>query len=206
MLAPSWWILIVEDEADVVQSLLRTTPKRWRPVVAGSVAAAREMLEHRGVPMGAIVDLGLPDGTGLDLVDDIRRLDRELPIMVLTGQLTGDVINATNRMGASYVCKPANAENFQVFWQEVEAHEGHRLATARTMGQQWGLTPRELETVVLAASGVPRGRLSDVMGVSENTVKRHVNGVLTKAGMRTLSEVVWLLRKTVEENETAKID
>lgn len=57
-------------------------------------------------------------------------------------------------------------------------------------GESVQLTPRELETVRLLASGLTNKAMADRMGISENTVKFHVNGVLGKLNAQSRTEAV----------------
>jgi DNA-binding response OmpR family regulator len=58
------------------------------------MAAAREQLENQPEWTGVVLDLILPDGYGLDLLAEIRQIHGELPVLVLTGELNRDVVNA----------------------------------------------------------------------------------------------------------------
>src|SRR5262245_51390126 len=64
--------LLVEDDPKIVQGIERVVRKRWPLQVANTVAAAREILEAELAVTAAIVDVMLPDGSGLDVGDLIR--------------------------------------------------------------------------------------------------------------------------------------
>ncbi len=77
-------VLVVEDEAaiaDVVDFALRKAG--FEVLRAATLAAAREHLTRRIVGF-VILDLGLPDGDGLDLCREVRRRSPALPVLVLT--------------------------------------------------------------------------------------------------------------------------
>jgi DNA-binding response OmpR family regulator len=79
--------ILVVDDHDEVRSLLRRALGRDGHVVraAASLAAAREALGAREVDL-VVLDLGLPDGHGLDLCREIRLAGGAVPILVLTAQ------------------------------------------------------------------------------------------------------------------------
>jgi DNA-binding NarL/FixJ family response regulator len=52
------------------------------------------------------------------------------------------------------------------------------------------LTPRELEVINLIAEGLPNKTIAGRLGISEHTVKFHVNAILTKLGAQSRTEAV----------------
>lgn len=102
-------VLVVEDEPFMQQRLFRVLQDLGYDSsaieVAPTVAAARKHIHERPVPM-ALVDLGLPDGTGFELIDLLRTRDTDLCILVISAWSTEDHIVAALRAGASgYVLK-----------------------------------------------------------------------------------------------------
>ena len=107
-------ILVVEDDAPVRTFLAdNLTADGHEVLVAGTVRDALRLLEYRR-PDLAVVDLGLPDGSGLDLLRRVRtadgvasRLDPTMPLVVLTGR-TGEIdrIRGFERGADDFVPKP----------------------------------------------------------------------------------------------------
>ena len=56
------------------------------------------------------------------------------------------------------------------------------------------LTDREVTILAESLDGIPRGRLAEVLGVSENTLKTQSRSLLDKTSRNSLSEAVWLVR------------
>jgi two-component system, response regulator RegA len=104
-------LLLVEDDQILRQRLARALDERGLEVstaadLAGALAAARA-----DPPELAVVDLKLPDGSGLDLVRQLKAIDPTTSILVLTG--FGSIANAVEAMklGAThYLAKPADAD------------------------------------------------------------------------------------------------
>jgi DNA-binding response OmpR family regulator len=107
-------ILLVEDDP-VARVFLadNLTADGFEILEAGTVAAARRLLEH-GVPELAVIDVGLPDGDGLELVALVRggdrraaRIDPDLPLLVLSGRGTEvERLRGFDRGADDYVVKP----------------------------------------------------------------------------------------------------
>jgi DNA-binding response OmpR family regulator len=107
-------VLVVEDDP-IVRTFLadNLTADGFAVLVADSLADGMRVLEYAG-PDLAVVDIGLPDGTGLDLVSAVRaadrvatRLDPALPLIVLSGRCEElDRVRSFDRGCDDFVAKP----------------------------------------------------------------------------------------------------
>jgi two-component system response regulator FixJ len=190
-------VLIVEDDEHQARAIARRVPEPLQTVVVHSVEAAKGALS---VPMrlaAAVVDIGLPDGNGLDVVRHIRDRGLAIPVLVLTAQLDRELINRAYELDASYLCKPQFGDSLQMFFQRAatgEALPQPVLDAIDELAEDAGLTAREREVVMRATGGVPRSYLAEVMGISENTLKTQISHLLEKTRRSSLSEVVWAVR------------
>jgi two-component system response regulator RegA len=104
-------LLIVDDDAPLCQRLARAMEKRGFVVTtAESVAAGTETATNRP-PAFAVVDLRLSDGSGLDVVQALRRARPNARVVVLTGY--GNIATAVAAVKAGavdYLPKPADAD------------------------------------------------------------------------------------------------
>jgi DNA-binding response OmpR family regulator len=107
-------LLIVEDDEPTRTFLAdNLTADGYELLVAGGVRDALRRLEHHRVDL-AVIDVGLPDGSGLDLVAAVRaaseagsRLDARLPLIVLSGRASEtDRVRAFERGADDFVPKP----------------------------------------------------------------------------------------------------
>jgi len=197
--------LIVEDEEAIAASIAAATRPSLEPLVAGTLAEARAKLAGDADVGAAVVDLMLPDGSGLELVEELRRSHPVVPILILTGHAEPELINRAHALQAEYVCKPAFHDNLKEFLRRAvqpPVDDERRLAdAARALASQHQLSVRETEILGLAVSGVPRSRIADVIGVSENTIKTQIRSILEKTHRNSLSDVVWLVRQAAGSSE-----
>ncbi len=124
MTADGATILIVEDEPPI-RRLLRTTlaAHDYRILEAGTGAEALQAMRHHR-PDLVLLDLGLPDRDGLELIGDIRKL-APVPIVVLSGRGDESAKVAALDSGADdYVTKPFGAEELMA---RLRAALRHRL-------------------------------------------------------------------------------
>jgi DNA-binding NarL/FixJ family response regulator len=193
-------LLIVEDDPALGRSIQRNTRPYFEIIATDSVEGAVEAIEHGGAELAAaVVDIGLPDGTGFDVVELLRRHDRNLPVLILTGSNDPATINRAHALRVEFVCKPFFSENLAQFVQRTlsGSQYGDRAqlkTVVDAITTEFKLSHRESQILAFAAEGIPRNRLSDVMGVSENTVKSQVRSLLDKVEKSALSEVVWWVR------------
>lgn len=107
-------ILLVEDNQDLViglQDLLRHDG--YAVTVAGTVAGAIELVRaHRFNAI--ILDLGLPDGDGLDVLKEIQRRDPSLPVVIVTAHISRDRTVGSLTEGAyAYLTKPYDRDELR---------------------------------------------------------------------------------------------
>ena len=133
-------VLVVDDDA-----LFRTaledlfTADGMTVLSAASTAMAREQLEHR--PDVVILDQRLPDGSGLDLIEDVIAANPQAKtIMVTADGCVADAVSALKRGIVDYVQKPLDVEAL-------------RLAVLRAV--EHGRLAREAEVSRLAAVSLP---------------------------------------------------
>jgi len=198
-------ILIVEDEPALISTLVRSTDTYFTPVTAASKQQAMHFVGKQSARIvAAIIDVGLPDGDGLDVVAELRKKHTDMPILVLTGSNDPATINRSQLLRAEYVVKPFFRDNVEGFVQRALAYSSSvdkdKLeVTVAQISSDHKLSQREAQILIYAVEGVPRRHIADVLEVSENTVKTQVRSLLEKLGKQTLAEAVWSLRSAVED-------
>lgn len=103
-------LLVVDDEPHI-GLLLRPHLERlgYRVSLARTLAEARGALGDRAAPLDAmLLDLHLPDGSGLDLLRELRagKSAREFPVIVLTAEGDERVLEEAEALGADLLTKP----------------------------------------------------------------------------------------------------
>lgn len=102
-------VLLVDDEPHVpllVRPLLEGLGVSVR--AAKSLREARRVLADEGTPDCILLDLHLPDGSGLELLRELRAAGttRALPVLVLTAEGDDRVLDEVERIGAAILAKP----------------------------------------------------------------------------------------------------
>lgn len=105
-------LLVVDDEPIICHSFRRVfASANVEIVTAGTVAEGWRRVESDR-PDVIVVDLQLPDGTGLELFDRIRTVDPKRPVIFITAHGTTDAAIEAMKHGAfDYLAKPLDLEN-----------------------------------------------------------------------------------------------
>jgi FixJ family two-component response regulator len=124
MLEASHWIAIVDDDPSVLKALRRSL--RVRGFQAKTYESAREFLAALpgGLPECLIVDLQIPDMTGLELLAYLKRRDIQIPAIVITAHEDTRVQERSKAAGAvAFLSKPLhNASLFAA----IDKARGHK--------------------------------------------------------------------------------
>ncbi|MEM9190683.1 MAG: response regulator [Myxococcota bacterium] len=186
--------LIIEPDAHTAGVLATMCRRLRRARVVDNSAAALEILERRRPLTGLITEQTLPEGTGLDVIQKTRSLYPLLPCLLLTAKTQPEVINRAYTLRASFLAKPARRRHVRGFLREAVAFErvpDTRIAqVVNTVVEAWSLSPRETDILAAAVEGVPRKRLADQIGTTENTIKSCVKSLLRKCGHRNVELLV----------------
>nr|WP_035740899.1 response regulator transcription factor [Parafrankia elaeagni] len=212
-------MVVVDDHPLWREALSRDLGEAGFAVVgtAGSVAQALRVLAATR-PDVVVLDLGLPDGSGVDVIRGLlgsatsARPLTGAAVSVLVVSASGeqeDVLDAVKAGASGYLLKSARPEELvdavrrtargaAVFTAGLAALVlGDMSRAARDSGSRPSdgrpaaprLTPREIEVLRLVAKGLSSRDAADRLGVSHRTVQNHVHNVLAKLQLRNRVEL-----------------
>lgn len=157
---------------------------------AAKVAALR--------PDGVVLDVRLPDGTGLELAAALRQANPELGIVVLTMYAGDDALFAALESGANaFVAKEAPAtEVVQAMRQAIDKPGGFSAdglaAALHRRDHKAGpvLTEREQQVLQLLADGFSVAQIARRLHLAESTVKTHIAKIYSKLGAGNRAQAI----------------
>ncbi|MFT4251578.1 MAG: response regulator transcription factor [Caulobacter sp.] len=214
-------VVLVEDDA-AFQEAFRTALSGASDLTIASVAATVAQARARlsGPPADVlVVDLGLPDGSGIDVIREAHGRWPDCAIMVATTFADEHHVIASIEAGASgYLLKdsplPTIAQDIRVLHgggspispriarqvlmrfrpDEQRSERPAEEGAPADRGAVPSLSEREKETLQLITRGFSFDEIAELMGVSRNTVLTFVRRIYTKLEVRSKTEAVFEAR------------
>jgi DNA-binding NarL/FixJ family response regulator len=171
---------LVVDDSDVTKDLTDLIEPRARATVAGTALAARELLGTSAAWSGFFIAVGLPDGSGLDFLAQVRASHPHSPAMMLSPSAEPAAINATYDLRAAYVVTPIVPSRIERFIEDATSFPVRLGRLAEVWERRYGLSAAERDVLVRAAMGESRDAIATARGCSLLTVKKHGANLLRK--------------------------
>jgi DNA-binding NarL/FixJ family response regulator len=181
---------VVEDHEQFARLITHQLGGRWDVVIANDRKTALATLSNVALA-AAIVDVNLPDGSGLEVVREIRKFGETTPILVLTGVLDQNRANQINLWNAGYVVKHTGWENNVRKFASAITPTREQALRAETLGvaRRHGFSSRETETLLLHVLGLSRSAIAERLSISPWTVHTHLSGAVHRAGHDRLADL-----------------
>jgi FixJ family two-component response regulator len=195
MTAPNEMVFVVDDDPAVCTALKRLI--RSVGIEALTFTSAGDFLRatRPDVPGCLVLDVRLPDLSGLNLQEKLTESKIDLPIVFITGH--GDVpmtVRAMKGGALEFLTKPVKEQDLlEAIQRGIERHR-HQLAqraeTCELQRRYDSLTPREREVFPLVTSGLLNKQIAAELGASEKTIKIHRAQVMRKMKAESLAHLV----------------
>lgn len=185
-------VVLVDDHELIRQGLRRAFERTEDFEVvaeAGSVAEANRIVAATR-PDVVVLDVRLPDGTGLDLARQLRKATPNVGIVVLT-MYAGDeqLFGALDAGASAFVAKDAPSDDVVAAARHAAASPRSFTAADLSAAMQRRmnpsrpqLSPREREVLGLLADGLGVAQISRRLYISESTTKTHISKLYEKLG------------------------
>jgi DNA-binding NarL/FixJ family response regulator len=195
-------VVMVDDHAMIIESLagfLQSIDDGGRPIqVVGRAGSLREAVQVLGETQAhvVVVDVNLPDGNGLTLVQRIRAKSQTIGLVVLTMYEDDQTLLGARDAGASaLVRKSADAASILDAIRHAAQSPGDFSAVGvdeavRRRAELPKLSPRELEVLTLIAEGAKVSEVATKLFMSASTVKTHIGKVYSKLGAHNRASAV----------------
>src|SRR5581483_8771436 len=189
-------IVFIVDDDEAVRSSLRLLLKSVG-LVPNALASAREFLEKYdpAQPGCLVLDVRMPEMSGLELQEQLNRQGAVIPVIFITGH--GDVPMAVEAMQAGafdFLQKPFRDQDLIDRIQKAleKDHSNRAALTERNLirTRLESLTAREREVLSMVTSGKANKIMASDLGVSQRTVEIHRARVMEKMGATSLAQLV----------------
>lgn len=195
--------LVVEDNPETRQWLVkcvRTAFSELEVIEAQTLAQAMESIQLYELSM-ALVDLGLPDGSGLDVIQALQQDQPGCYVVVATIYDDDRNLFTALKAGArGYILKDQDRDRIVSYLQGIRKDQPplspasslrliNHFNNKGSARRDVRLTPREEEVLCLIAKGCSVDQSAELLNLSADTIKGYVKSVYAKLGVSNRSEV-----------------
>jgi FixJ family two-component response regulator len=194
-------VFLVDDDESVRRALARLIKSAGHSVQ--TFASAQDFLGTKAGSQEAgclVLDVRMPGLTGIDLQRELHIMNRNLPIVFITGH--GDIPMSVKAMKAGavdFLQKPVKDKDLLRAIEQSLARaardQSQREEIARIQKRVESLTPREFEVMALVVTGMLNKQIAFKLGTVEKTVKVHRARVMDKMGVDSIAELVRIAEK-----------
>lgn len=195
MTKPDQTVIVVDDDPSLrqsIDSLLRSVG-----YAVQSYTSAAEFLRAEQPPRPAclILDVRLPEISGLQFQSEMAKSGIDLPVVFITGH--GDVAMSVAAMKAGaieFLTKPFRDQDLldavHLAMERDKARHAEELSLREMRDRFQSLSPREFEVLDRVVAGQMNKQVAGALGLSEVTVKAHRASVMAKLGATSLPDLV----------------
>ena len=197
-------ILIVEDQPicrlGIRMTLTNSGISHKVLTEAETVSQAVDFLEKNGHDIDLILlDYMLPDGTGMDVIEAVKRIHLSPKIVILSGEAGGAIVKQFMDKGVNgYMDKNIQPDELaKVLTTVMSGNDYTEQATIHLQGDIKAdmdilstLTRREMEIITLCASGLSAKQIADELCITQHSVENHKDNVFKKLHIQSTSELI----------------
>lgn len=213
-------VLLIDDHALFRSGLLELLERRGIKVIAAVADGAEGIRKVRELkPDVVLLDIRMPNMSGLETLRRLREEDKQVPVIMLTtSQDEEDVVDALRTGAQGYLLKDMEADELVKALEQIAGGQtvvAPDLAGILARVVQGGevtrkqaspfsdLTPREMEILTHLAEGQSNKVIGRELGIADGTVKLHVKSILRKLGVHSRVEAAVM---AVEQGLSRKND
>jgi len=206
-------LLVVEDHALVREGLLQTLRKLERGVVCTGVRDAEEalaLLDAGGDDYDlCLLDLMLPGLNGMGCLGVLRKRFPAMPVVIISALDDRNTVARAMNAGASgFVSKSSPGETLLTALRQVLAGEIYLPATLQdempqqrkrhstlSLAEQYDLSAAQMRVLEPLIQGKTNRQISELLGLTEGTVKVHVSAILKALNVANRSQALLLVKQ-----------
>lgn len=199
--------LIVDDHplfCDALSITLRAVAGVDQVETVDRLETALARLDLSPLPDVVVLDLNLPDVTGVDGLIRLRAAAGEVPVVVVSSLADNRVVSAAFQAGAAgFVPKHSRREVFQAAFEAIRegqpyypegyvprASDGPLTSREQAIARMALLTKQQAKILQLICEGRLNKQIAYDLSIAETTVKAHVTAIMRKLGVQSRTQAV----------------
>jgi FixJ family two-component response regulator len=202
-------VYLVDDDRRVLTALTRLLESDgW---LTQAFTSARAFLDAHdpGIPGCVVLDLLMPEMSGLAIQEELHRSDGDRPVIFLSGRAGIPACTSAMKAGAiDFLTKPVEAPLlFAAVTRAVDRDLAARAQTERLRSlneRMTSLTLRERQVLSGVVEGLLNKQIANRLGIVEKTVKVHRAHAISKLGARSTAELVRMVYSLAPENNAPR--
>jgi DNA-binding response OmpR family regulator len=198
-------LLVVEDTREIAEALQDSLEAEGYEVALATKAAHALALATSHRPSAVLLDLGLPDRDGYEVLRELRARGSEVPVLILSARREESDKLQGFRLGADdYVTKPFSRPELLARLDALLRRSRRATPAAAQVAApapaparlsddelraKFGLTPRQLAVAKLVAEGRTNQEIAEALGTSFYTARNHAEQVLRRLNVGSRAAV-----------------
>lgn len=195
-------LIIVDDDNLVCQALnlIVNASDNINVIATGNNGHDAVNLYRTHKPDVILMDIRMGDFTGLDAAEEILKSDKNAKILFLTTFADEEYIARALHLGAKGYLLKQNFDSIvpsiiavmngqRVFGDEIISKLPDIYSTSIPNFSNYGLTERETEVVSKIAEGLSNKEISDILFLSEGTIRNYISVILEKLNLRDRTQI-----------------
>ncbi len=188
-------VLIVDDHP-LIHQILATAVLAVMPMArvhnAFALKSALEVGQRLPADSIVLLDLGLPDCSGIEVLRSFRRSFPDMRIAVVSASETGVLVAAALRAGAAGYIPKTSSPDMIIAALSVVIAGGVYIPpqVLAQIGQTPVFTARQLEVLQLLAQGSSNRDIARILGIADNTAKQHTHAVFQALNVTSRSQAI----------------
>jgi DNA-binding NarL/FixJ family response regulator len=196
-------VLVADDHAVVRRGLMQILEEAPGMVAAGEASTGREVIQAvRQVPYDVLVlDISMPQGGGLEVLNQLRSLERDVPVLILSIHPEKQYATRALSAGAAgYLTKDSAPDELVTAIREIA--QGKKYITASlaarlaerldegSMAAHETLSDREMEVMQRLAAGETVTEIAQALSLSVKTVSTYRTRILRKLALESTADII----------------